>query len=158
MCGAGLAAQETGATGVRPGEGAPLPTTHAIWLGLVEGVTEFLPVSSTGHLVLANNLLELDRNGQALALSGQPLWRVDPANATVEEPARPFTVKAAADTYAIAIQAGAIVAVALLYWRQILSILAGMLGRDPKGLRLLRNLLISFFPAVVVGLLFDDLI
>ncbi|MGH8016901.1 MAG: undecaprenyl-diphosphate phosphatase [Opitutaceae bacterium] len=141
-----------------PGEGAPLPMSHAVWLGIVEGVTEFLPVSSTGHLVLTNHLLDLDREAGAASLDGEPLWETSPDEATAEEPAKRLTVKAAADTYAIAIQAGAIAAVGLIYWRQLLSILAGLLGRDPRGLRLLRNLLIAFFPAVVLGLLFEDLI
>ncbi len=141
-----------------PGEGAPLPMAHAVWLGIVEGVTEFLPVSSTGHLVLTNHLLGLDREAAALGLDGEPLWKTSPEEATADDPAERLTVKAAADTYAIAIQAGAIAAVGLIYWRQLLSILAGLLGRDPKGLRLLRNLLIAFFPAVVLGLLLDDLI
>jgi undecaprenyl-diphosphatase len=132
-----------------------LSYADATVLGLVEGITEFLPISSTGHLILANHALGLDREDQALDRAGQPLWveQPDPARGS---PGQPFTIKAAADTYSVAIQVGAIAAVALLYWRRILEAIAGVFGKNPAGLRLTRNLLIAFFPAVVAGLTLDD--
>jgi len=120
-------------------------------LGLVEGITEFLPVSSTGHLILTNHVLGLDRDDQAVDRAGQPLW-LTPPDPLAGTPGVPFTIKAAADTYAVAIQAGAIAAVALLYWRRIRAAVAGVFGKNPAGLRLTRNLLIAFLPAVVAGL------
>lgn len=121
----------------------PEPTLlDAITLGLVEGITEFLPVSSTGHLIIANHALGLD----------------SPAPVGVEDDGRPVTFKDAADTYAVVIQVGAIAAVALLYWSQISRILAGLVGRDPAGLRLLRNLVLACVPPIVTALLFKDFI
>ena len=91
-------------------------------LGVVEGVTEFLPVSSTGHLILATELLGYD-------------------------PARWAT-------FNVVIQLGAILAIAVLYWRTIWTVAAGLLGRDPGSWRFARNIALAFVPAAVVGLLF----
>jgi undecaprenyl-diphosphatase len=91
----------------------------AILLGVIEGITEFLPISSTGHLTVAERLLDLKGT--------------------------------AADAYLVVIQAGAILAVLVLYRDRILSMLQGVLGRDPAGRRLLTMLLVAFVPAAVIG-------
>jgi undecaprenyl-diphosphatase len=100
---------------------------QALILGIVEGITEYLPVSSTGHLLVAQRLLGIEAS-------------------------------AAANAYAIAIQAGAIVAVIGLYWSRCLQMLQGVLGRHPEGLGLLARLVVAFVPAAVLGLLFDEAI
>jgi undecaprenyl-diphosphatase len=56
----------------------------------------------------------------------------------------------------VIIQFGAIAAVAILYWKAFLSMVRGLMGADPVGLRLLKNLLIAFMPAAMVGLLAHD--
>jgi len=127
-----------------------LSYTDALILGLVEGVTEYLPVSSTGHLILTNAWLGLDADTPMRDRHGLPI--------TVEEDGqtRPYTIGEAAYAYVIVIQAGAIAAVVLLYWRTILSLVLGCLGRDPDGLKLAINLIAAFLPAAVIGLLLDD--
>ncbi|MFA5262458.1 MAG: undecaprenyl-diphosphate phosphatase [Opitutaceae bacterium] len=131
-----------------------LSATDAVILGLVEGVTEFLPISSTGHLIIANELLGLESDAPLLGPDGKKLWNKKPSEKHPE--GVPLTVKLAADTYTVIIQVGAIIAVALLYWKQILSVLRGLIGRDPDGLILFRNLLCAVVPVAIVGLLIHD--
>ena len=122
----------------------------AIILGLVEGFTEYLPVSSTGHLIIANALLGLDGDTPMSDRHGQPIYTIE------DGIQRAYTIGDAAYAYVIVIQAGAIAAVILLYWRTILQILLGCLGRDPEGRKLAINLIAAFIPAAVLGLLLND--
>ncbi len=136
------------------GPAAELSLTDAIILGVVEGVTEFLPVSSTGHLIIATRFLKLESEAPLLGKDGQPLWHRKPS---ARRPAgEPLTLKLAADTYTVVIQFGAIAAVALLYWSQFVAMLRGLLGRDPAGRRLLINVIIAFIPAAGLGFLAHD--
>ena len=129
---------------------AELSAGDAVVLGLVEGITEFLPISSSGHLIIANHLLGLESEKQLTDRAGSPLWHKVP---TKEKPEGvPLTVKLAADTYTVIIQVGAIAAVLLLYWRQVLAMLVGLLGRSSSGFRLLRNVVLATIPVVVIGL------
>jgi undecaprenyl-diphosphatase len=114
-----------------------MSTGQAIVLGIVEGLTEYLPVSSTGHLLLAQRIMGI---GEKAALSPDEKQRD----------------KEAADAYAICIQAGAIIAVLGLYFRRVRLMLQGLLGRSRPGLRLLINVAVGFLPAAVIGLLFNS--
>jgi undecaprenyl-diphosphatase len=133
---------------------AELSVTDALVLGVVEGVTEFLPISSTGHLIIATHLLGLETERALTTGKGQPLWYRAPSP---KYPSGvPLTVKLAADTYNVVIQFGAIAAVALLYWTQLISMLRGLLGLDASGLRLFKHILIAFVPAAGLGFLLHD--
>lgn len=112
----------------------PISLFDAIVLGCVEGLTEFLPVSSTGHLILTTRLLGLD----------------DP---TFVPP-----VQAGINAFNIVIQSGALLAVIGLYRLHVWRMLRGALGRDAAGRDLLLKLCIGFLPAAVAGVLFDNLI
>jgi undecaprenyl-diphosphatase len=112
---------------------------QAAVLGLVEGLTEYLPVSSTGHLLLAQHVMGIGES------------RGDPPK---EQERR----KQAADAYAICIQAGAILAVLGLYMRRVRQMVVGMMGRDPAGLQMVLNIAAGFVPAAVIGLLFESAI
>jgi undecaprenyl-diphosphatase len=100
---------------------------QALILGLVEGITEYLPVSSTGHLIIAQRLLGID-------------------------------VSDAANAYAIAIQAGAIVAVLGTYRQRVSVMLEGVVGRNPAGLQLAACIVVAFLPAAILAASFDDFI
>ena len=127
-------------------------------LGLIEGVTEYLPISSTGHLILTNELLGLNAPTPLYDKAQQPILIEATSPDGMVPTYRPFTLKDAAAGYAIIIQAGAIAAVILVFWQRILGILMGILGKNPAGLLLARNILCAFLPAAVLGLLLDDLI
>ena len=139
---AALAGQEAGESISRT-----LSIRDAVILGLVEGITEYLPVSSTGHLILTNKWLGLDSEAVILDSDGLPVQ-----NARGE----PLTLKRAADAYAIVIQGGAILAVILLYWSRIWSLFLGLIGRSLGGRILLRNLILAFLPAAAVGLVLKN--
>jgi len=111
-----------------------LSAVQAAILGVVEGLTEYLPVSSTGHLILVNHAMGLSHF-------------TDPAH-----PLRSGIEKVpAVDAFDIVIQLGAILAVLGLYRKRVGQMLLGLAGRDPAGLRLTVSLLIAFLPAAVVG-------
>lgn len=98
-------------------------------MGIVEGLTEFLPISSTGHLILANALMDFG------------------GSAGTEK----------AKVFEIAIQTGAIFAVILVYLQRIKDTVTG-LGSDPVAQRFALNVIIGFLPAVVMGLLLGKLV
>jgi undecaprenyl-diphosphatase len=99
----------------------------AALMGIVEGLTEFLPVSSTGHLIIFGKLLAFEQ-----AIGGQEL----------------------ADTFEVFIQLGAILAVIVYFARDLISQLRRALQGDKVARMLLLNVLIAFVPAAIVGFLF----
>lgn len=134
--------------------GEVLTAFDAIVLGVVEGITEFLPISSTGHLIITSALLGLDEEAPLMGEGGELLWHKPPSADDLM--GVPLTIKLATDTYIIVLQVGAILAVAFLYWRHVRAIFQGIRGGNPEGLRLLRNLALAFFPVVFVGLALED--
>ena len=112
---------------------------QAAILGVVEGLTEYLPVSSTGHLLLAERVLSIG---------------TDPS-LSIEEQEQ---IKEALDAYTICIQIGAIIAVLGLYFRRVRQMVLGLFGKDSEGRQLLINVFAGFIPAAVIGLLFNKLI
>lgn len=134
-------------------EEAPRRLTYsdAVILGLVEGLTEFLPISSTGHLILTNSILGLDTEEAITDSEGNAILVPDGASEL-----RPYTTREAAYAFVIVIQAGAIAAVLILYRKTLLSIPLGFLGKNETGKKLGLNLLSAFLPAAVIGLALND--
>lgn len=111
----------------------------AIILGMVEGLTEFAPVSSTGHMVIVDDM-----------------WLQS----------EQYLTKYVANTFKIVIQLGSILAVVIIFRNRFLELLglsrgnqtAGQLGSDSKRKLKLTHVLVGLIPAGVFGLLFDDYI
>ncbi len=89
---------------------------NAIVLGVIEGITEFLPISSTGHLLIAEH------------------W-----------------VGQRSETFNVVIQAGAILAVTIIYWRRIMSLILGW--RQPENRSYAGKLMLAFLITAVLGLI-----
>jgi undecaprenyl-diphosphatase len=123
------AARPAGAAGILAATSDELSLGKAITLGVIEGVTEYLPISSTGHLTVAERILDI----------GQTDVTADVTK-----------------SYTIIIQIGAILAVLLLYRGRIAQMVRGATGRNETGRRLLVALVVAFVPAGVIGFLFDD--
>ncbi len=100
----------------------------AIVLGILEGLTEFVPVSSTGHLLLANRLLGVEA-------ARKEFW----------------------DTFAVLIQFGAILALLSIYFTRLWRLGIGMFT-DPAARRFIIGVLLAFLPAAVVGAIAHDFI
>ncbi|GGF94549.1 undecaprenyl-diphosphate phosphatase [Paenibacillus aceti] len=104
----------------------------SIILGIVEGITEFLPVSSTGHLVIFENLMGFEG-----------------------------TTPSFVEMYTYVIQLGAILAVIFLYWAKIKDTLVNFfprkVGFERSGFRFWLMLAIACIPGGVFGILLNDL-
>ncbi len=102
-------------------------------LGVVEGLTEFLPVSSTGHLIIFSNLLKFSDN------------------------------TAFANMFTMVIQLGAILAVLVLYRKKIWDTIVHLfpsknVSFEKSGLYFWLMIVISCVPAAAIGIPFNDLI
>src|SRR3954471_5184627 len=96
-------------------------TLTAILLGIVEGLTEYIPVSSTGHLILASEIFGYDADQ----------WKV----------------------VDVVIQRGAVLAVVVQSWRPFWAVGMGLLRLQPMSIAFVRNILVAFLPAAILGLL-----
>ena len=104
-----------------------LEIIKAIILGIVEGVTEWLPISSTGHMILVDEFLKLNVSKEFM------------------------------DMFLVVIQLGAIFAVILLYWKKIFPFKYDNGVKIEKDTLIMwAKILIACVPAAIVGLLFDD--
>lgn len=100
-----------------------------IILSLVEGLTEFIPVSSTGHMIIVDKFLKLSDNQSFV------------------------------NAFEIIIQLGAILAVVVYFWHKLWPFSKGLTKAQSKGIILKWiKIIIAVLPAVVLGLLFDDII
>lgn len=105
-----------------------------ILFGIVEGITEWLPISSTGHIILLDEFIKLKMSEQFVSM---------------------FTV---------VIQLGAIMAVVVIYWNKIWPFGKGKKVNGPKFIikrsimEMWFKIVVAVIPSAVVGLFLDDLI
>lgn len=101
----------------------------SILYGIVEGITEWLPVSSTGHMILLEEIMPMNVSSS--------FWSM----------------------FLVVIQLGAILAVVLLYWNKIFPFRKNNKGKyvPVKSIWILwSKILVATIPAAVIGLLLDD--
>jgi undecaprenyl-diphosphatase len=105
----------------------------AIILGIVEGLTEFAPVSSTGHMILVDDIW----------LNSKELYSEEVAN-----------------TFKVVIQLGSILAVVIVLWRRFFELLPlkENLNRNQEGRLGLLKVIVGLIPAIILGFLFEDYI
>jgi undecaprenyl-diphosphatase len=108
----------------------------AILLGLVEGLTEFAPVSSTGHMVIVDDMWL--RSKEFLG------------------------DEYVANTFKVVIQLGSILAVVIVFWKRFFDLLGiKRMDREPSkenGRLKLSHVIVGLIPAGVFGVLFEDFI
>ena len=98
-----------------------------IILGVVEGITEWLPISSTGHMILVDEFIKLDVSAEFLEM------------------------------FLVVIQLGAILAVVVLYWQKLIPFDYKNNWKIKKDtFSMWFKIVIACIPAAIVGLLFDD--
>jgi undecaprenyl-diphosphatase len=119
-------------------EDAALPLLHVVILAVVQGITEFLPISSSGHLIMTWEMF--DRFG----------WQV------------PENTQSQRLILDVAVHVGTLLAVCLYFWRDIAQILLGLArlltGQMTPGARLALHVILGSIPLIVVGYLFKDTI
>ena len=119
---------------------------RAVVTGTVEGVTEYLPVSSTGHMIISDGLLGVN----------------DDPNVTVagvkDRKGRDVSLERIADDYIVIIQLGAILAVFVAFFGRISNLLVGICRGERQSIGLASSILVAFVPAATLGLLFKEAI
>jgi undecaprenyl-diphosphatase len=119
---------------------------RAVITGTVEGVTEYLPVSSTGHLIISNFVL------------GVPMYPDVTVDGIADRKGRPISLQRVADDYIVIIQIGAIFAVFVAFFERIRGLLSGLCRGERRSLDLAKAIIVAFIPAALLGFLFKDVI
>ena len=119
---------------------------RALVTGTVEGVTEFLPVSSTGHMIISDRLL------------GVPAFPDVTVAGLTDRKGRAISLERVADDYLVIIQLGAILAVFAAFFGRLRGLLVGVARGERASLRLAFAILLAFLPAAALGFLFKDAI
>jgi undecaprenyl-diphosphatase len=136
ICFASSSQPGTDAYAKQPDPPEKLSLIKSAILGVVEGLTEYLPVSSTGHLILAGHFMGLVHYSDQTGPFGKLLDK---------------DKMEAINSFDIVIQLGAILAVLGLYRKRVGQMCVGLVGQNPQGLKLFALLVVAFLPAAIVG-------
>ena len=109
---------------------------RAVVTGVVEGVTEYLPVSSTGHMILSDGLICNVNKDPNVTVQG-----------VVDRKGRAVSLDRVADDYLVIIQLGAILAVVVAFFGRLRGLLLGVVRGERASLRLAFAMLVAFLPA-----------
>ena len=121
-------------------------TQRAIVTGLVEGITEYLPVSSTGHMIISDAVMGVEKSSTLVEAS------------VVDRKGRRLSLEKIADDYIVIIQLGAILAVLFIFYQRISSIVVGIFKGHRSSIFLALAILIAFLPAAILGFIIKDYI
>ncbi len=121
-------------------------TQRAVVTGLVEGVTEYLPVSSTGHMIISDAVMGVDKSSTLVESS------------VVDRKGRRLSLEKIADDYIVIIQLGAILAVLFIFYQRMKSVVVGILKGNRSSIFLALAILIAFLPAAILGFIIKDYI
>lgn len=125
---------------------AQFTLTRAIVTGTVEGITEYLPVSSTGHMIISDEIMGVQKDKQVI-ISG-----------VTDRKNRPINQEQAVDDYIVIIQFGAILAVFAAFFTRLKNLALGVIRLEQSSLCLATCVIIAFIPAGIIGLLVKDII
>jgi len=119
---------------------------RALVTGTIEGVTEYLPVSSTGHMIISDRLLGVPNDPHVIVAG------------VTDRKGRPVSLERIADDYIVIIQIGAILAVFVAFFSRISKLLSGLFRGESRSIDLATAILVAFIPAALLGFLFKDAI
>jgi undecaprenyl-diphosphatase len=120
--------------------------SRAVVTGTVEGVTEYLPVSSTGHMIIADRAL------------GVPAFPDVVVEGVTDRKGRAVSMERVADDYIVIIQLGAILAVFVAFFARLRDLAKGLFRGDKSSVGLATAIVVAFLPAALLGFLFKDAI
>jgi undecaprenyl-diphosphatase len=112
---------------------------RAIVTGTVEGVTEYLPVSSTGHMIITDRLL------------GVPAFPDVTVSGVSDRKGRAVSMERVADDYIVIIQLGAILAVFVAFFGRLRDLLRGLFRVERGAIGLAVAILVAFMPAACIS-------
>ena len=103
----------------------------AVIVAIVQGITEFLPVSSTGHMIIVGDLIKFSSENSSTEFR---------------------------QMFEVVIQLGSIMAIVVLFWRKLWALIISLFKKEESGIKFTKAIIIGTIPAFVLGVFFEDFI